>query len=58
MNSKFSSEKLKRRDHFVQLLADERIILKRILKEKCLTMWTTFIWLRTGTSDEFSRTPQ
>jgi hypothetical protein len=37
----------------LSLHVDGRIILKRILRKQDVSMWTGFIWLRAGSSDEF-----
>jgi hypothetical protein len=42
---------LVRRDYLKDRGVDLRIILKLILKEWGMTLWTGFFWLRIGTSD-------
>jgi hypothetical protein len=43
---------VKRRDVLGGLRVEERIILKQIIEEEGLRMWTGFIWLRVGSSGE------
>jgi hypothetical protein len=47
---KMLSERVKGRDHAVDLVVDGRIILELILGEQGGEMWTGYIWLRIGTS--------
>jgi hypothetical protein len=39
-----------RRDHYEDLDANARILLKWILEKQCGKMWRGFIWLKRGTS--------
>jgi hypothetical protein len=50
MCTKFWTEILKSSDHSEDLGIDGRIILKCIIKKKGATVWTGFIWFRTGAS--------
>jgi hypothetical protein len=52
MRTKFWSENIKGRDHSENLGVDERITLNWILGEQGGKEWTTFIWLRIGTSGD------
>jgi hypothetical protein len=47
----FWSENLKGKDHSEDINVEGRIILERILGEKCGKLWTALIWFRIGTSD-------
>jgi hypothetical protein len=53
MHKKFSSEKLKRRDHLVDPDVGGKIILEWILGKLGGRVWTRFIWLKLKTSDGF-----
>jgi hypothetical protein len=44
---------IKARDHLEDLDVDGNIILKLILNKYGARVWTGFIWLRIGTSDQF-----
>jgi len=44
------SVNLKVRDHLGEVGVDGRIIFKRLLRKWGVRVWTTFSWLRIGTS--------
>jgi len=48
MHTKCQSENLKERDHLRDILIDDRIILKWILKKQVVKMWTGLNWLGRG----------
>jgi hypothetical protein len=50
MQTKFSSENLKERDHSEDLVVDDKIISIRILRIEGWEFWTGSIWLKIGTS--------
>jgi hypothetical protein len=57
MHRKFHSENPKERERLEGLPADDRIILKWILKKYCVRLWTGFNWLRIGPGVSVAYTP-
>jgi hypothetical protein len=51
MHTRFYSGNLKGRDRLGDLDVHERMILKLMLEEQNVKVWTGFIWLRIGSSD-------
>jgi len=50
MHTKFSSGNLNGRDHSEDVGLERRIMLEWILENKCVRVWTGFIYLRLSAS--------